>query len=311
LVSQKASEPSREVTIEAGQAGWLARFSCFAGPCEVHLPGLPRSRATFVSQQIAEEAWRIESTYSRYSSESWLGRLNASGGRRMELPEEAARLFSFAQAGWEVSGGAFDISSGILRRAWNFHGMECELKPPAKEELKALVELVGWQKVEWSMDEGWVELPHGMELDLGGLGKEYAVDRGIAILQADGLSQALVNFGGDLAATGPMPDGRPWSVGIDNPAVTGSALAEGVELMRGALATSGDARRFLVYRGRRYGHLLDARTGWPPPDAPRSVSVLADTCSEAGLLASIALLMGPDAEAFLEEQGRKAWILRD
>ncbi len=299
------------MTIEAGQSEWLARFSCFAGPCEIHLPGLSRSRATRVSQQIAKEAWRIESTYSRYLSASWLGRLNALSGQRMELPEEAARLFSFAQAGWEVSGGAFDISSGILRRAWNFQATEGELKPPAKAELNALIERVGWQKIRWSLEEGWVEVPEGMELDLGGLGKEYAVDRAIAMLNANGLSHALVNFGGDLAATGAMPGGRPWSVGIDNPAATGSAMAESIELSRGALATSGDARRFLSYRGRRYGHLLDARTGWPPPDAPRSVSVLADTCSEAGLLASIALLMGPDAEAFLEEQGRKAWIVRD
>jgi thiamine biosynthesis lipoprotein len=119
----------------------------------------------------------------------------------------------------------------------------------------------------------------------------------------------MLNFGGDLLALGPRRDGRPWLVGIeslDAPA----ASAKQIELERGALATSGDARRFLLKDGKRYGHILDPRTGWPVEGAPRSVTVAAPTCSEAGMLATLALLRGRDAESFLAAQGVRHWCLR-
>lgn len=83
-----------------------------------------------------------------------------------------------------------------------------------------------------------------------------------------------------------------------------------LELEHGALATSGDSRRFLLKDGVRYGHILDPRTGWPVADAPRSVTVAASSCTEAGLLATLAMLEGPGARTFLESQGVRHWILQ-
>jgi thiamine biosynthesis lipoprotein len=151
-----------------------------------------------------------------------------------------------------------------------------------------------------------------MEIDFGGIGKEYAVDRA-ANLVRDQTGHCMINFGGDLIAIGPplLPgkEGDGWTVGIES--LTGGEAAKRISLTAGALATSGDARRFLIRNGRRYGHILDARSGWPVLGAPRSVTVLASTCTQAGMLATFAMLMGDGAEDFLESQNVTYWCLRE
>jgi thiamine biosynthesis lipoprotein len=123
---------------------------------------------------------------------------------------------------------------------------------------------------------------------------------------APGLS-CLVNFGGDVAVLNPRKDGQPWLVGIESADHPGTAERL-VQLVRGALATSGDARRYVLCNGRRYSHILDARTGWPVRDAPRSITVAADTCSQAGTLTTLAMLQGSGAEQLLRTGGTKYWI---
>jgi thiamine biosynthesis lipoprotein len=141
-----------------------------------------------------------------------------------------------------------------------------------------------------------------MEIDFGGIGKEYAVDRAASLVAARTERSVLVNFGGDLVASGPRRGARPWGVGIDDPDRTGDGVLHRVELTRGGLATSGDARRFIRHEGKRLGHILDPTTGWPVEGAPRSVTVVAATCLEAGTLSTLAYLQGAGAEAFLREQ---------
>jgi thiamine biosynthesis lipoprotein len=146
-----------------------------------------------------------------------------------------------------------------------------------------------------------------MELDLGGIGKEYAVDQAHDLLRARYDAPFLINFGGDLRASQPSPQG-PWQVGVERPGSERDAALL-LELGHGGLATSGDARRYLLKDGVRYGHILDPRSGWPVRGAPRSVTVAASSCTEAGLLATLALLQGAGARAFLEEQGVRYWLL--
>jgi thiamine biosynthesis lipoprotein len=145
-------------------------------------------------------------------------------------------------------------------------------------------------------------------LDFGGIGKEYAVDRVCELLAARDSAPFLINFGGDLRANRRPPRG-PWQVGIERPdAVRDATLL--LDLEHGALATSGDSRRYLLRDGIRYGHILDPRTGWPVPGSPRSVTVAASSCTEAGVLATLALLHGARAEQYLHDQGVRCWILR-
>ena len=148
-----------------------------------------------------------------------------------------------------------------------------------------------------------------MEIDLGGIGKEYAVDRAVAIIRESTHRSALVNFGGDLCVTGPRDDGRGWDVGVERP-VPDDGSVRRVDIRFGALATSGDANRYLEKDGIRYSHMLDPRTGWPVEGAPRSVTVLAGTCTEAGLLSTLGMLHGARAETFLQNEQVEHWCIR-
>ena len=148
-----------------------------------------------------------------------------------------------------------------------------------------------------------------MEIDFGGIGKEYAVDRAVSLAAAQDAPPFLVNLGGDLRVSAPRHDGSAWLVAIEDANAMGSSAGM-LELPAGALATSGDAHRFLLKDGHRYGHVLDPLTGWPIADAPRSVTVHAGTCSEAGLLAKLAVLQGINAEAFLKQEQVQAWVER-
>jgi len=146
-----------------------------------------------------------------------------------------------------------------------------------------------------------------MELDFGGIGKEYAVDRAYELLATRLYVPFLINFGGDLRANRPPAQGT-WQVGIERPDTDREATML-LDLEHGALATSGDSRRYVLKDGRRYGHILDPRTGWPVPGSPRSVTVAASSCTEAGLLSTLALLHGAGAREFLEEEGARYWLL--
>ena len=145
-----------------------------------------------------------------------------------------------------------------------------------------------------------------MEIDLGGIGKEYAVDRCVERIRESTDCACLVNFGGDLRTSRHRRDRDPWRVGVDTADAPGTP-SRVIELFHGALATSGDSSRFLLKDGVRYGHLLDPRTGWPVPGGPRSVTVAATLCIEAGMLSSLALLHGRTAEQFLAQQNARYW----
>jgi thiamine biosynthesis lipoprotein len=119
----------------------------------------------------------------------------------------------------------------------------------------------------------------------------------------------MVNFGGDCTASGPHADGSAWMTGIENPHRPGDASAV-IQLKAGALATSGDVFKFIQQGGKRYGHILNPRTGWPNPNSPLSVTIAAPTCTEAGILSTLAMLQGKDAEKFLDQQGFKYWCYR-
>jgi thiamine biosynthesis lipoprotein len=273
------------------------------GPCEVLVDTDDPAEAAGVFEIARVEAWRIEEKFSRYRADGVVHRINASGGGAVEVDDETALLLDYAATCHELSDGRFDITSGVLRRAWVFDGSS---RVPADETVRAALAHVGWSRVTWRRPI--FVLPKGMEIDLGGLGKEYAVDRAAALAAAASSAPALVNFGGDLVASGPRRGGRAWGVGVDDPDRTGEAAVLRVDLERGALATSGDARRYVLWKGRRLGHILDPRTGWPVADAPRAVTVLAGTCLEAGTLSTFAILRGAGAEAFLREQGVRYWL---
>ena len=274
-----------------------------ASTCEVHVDTAKREDAARVLASVAAEAFRIEAKFSRYRADNIVHAINTAGGQPVTVDDETARLIDYAAELFTLSGGKFDITSGVLRRIWRFDGSD---RVPTQEQISQARTLVGWRRVRWQRP--LIALEPGMEIDFGGIGKEYAVDRAAA-LAAPLTERCLLNFGGDLRALGPHANGRPWQVGIE--AVDRlSTASRVVDVYRGGVATSGDSRRYLLKDGRRYGHILDPTTGESVVEAPRSVTVVADTCSQAGMLATLAMLQGNAAEAFLDAQGVRYWCYR-
>jgi thiamine biosynthesis lipoprotein len=298
VISQPAANMSR-----SGK-DYLHTFLAMATPCEVRVETDDGSLAHRVAGAVEAEARRIEARFSRYRSDSVVGQINAAGGKRVVVDAETAHLLDFANQCFELSAGLFDITSGVVRRAWTFDGSG---NVPSPAQVQPLRRLVGWQKVTWR--KPCIALPAGMEIDLGGLAKEYAVDRALTAGRVICAAPMLVNFGGDLAVSGPRDKGGRWTVAIAS-VESDNAMAGMLELAGGALATSGDARRFLLKDGVRYGHILNPRTGWPVKDTPRSVTVAAASCVEAGMTATLAMLQGKRAEAFLKREGVRAWCIR-
>lgn len=284
---------------------WSGKFTAMACPCEVLIEQTTASDARTLVDAAANVAWRIEEKFSRYRDDNIVHRINNSEGRAVAVDEETARLLDFASTLTQLSEGRFDITSGVLRRAWTFDGGD---RVPGQQQIDALLERVGWHKVKWNRNALELQLEPGMQIDFGGIGKEYAVDNAAQVAQslAPGLS-VLVNFGGDVAAPNPRNDRQPWLVGIESVDRPGTAERI-VALTQGGLATSGDSRRYVLRNGRRYSHILDARTGWPVPDAPRSITVAAETCSQAGTLTTLAMLQGSGAEQLLKASAMKYWI---
>jgi FAD:protein FMN transferase len=296
---------ARSTALERKDGAWRGRFRAMASPCEVLIEGPDGGRleAQALLDAIAAEAWRVEDKYSRYRAGNVVHAINTSAGAETAVDEETADLLDFAERLFVLSDGLFDITSGVLRRAWKFDGGS---RVPAEEEVAAVRELVGWRRVHWSRPS--LKMPRGMEIDFGGVCKEYAVDRAAACARQQYPGSCLVNLGGDLAVSRPRASELAWRVGIEAPGAGAAAPVTMIDVRQGAVATSGDTYLFVMRDGRRYTHILDPRTGWPVRDAPRSVTVAAGTCTQAGMLTTLAVLQGAGAESFLKQTGVKFWI---
>jgi len=284
----------------------VAHFRAMGSPCEVLVDSPHGQPVQAVARAVAACAWRIEQKFSRYRDDNIVARINRAAGHPVEVDAETARLLDFADAAWRLSDGKFDITSGVLRRAWTFDGGS---RVPSADQVAALLPLVGWSRVHWQ--KPWLTLLPGMEIDFGGIGKEYAVDQAVAAAAEVSRDPVLVNFGGDLAVTGPRRDGGAWHVGVENTHANENAAQRAaglLDLKTGALATSGDTYRYVKSDGQRRPHILDPRTGEPVRGAPRSITVAAPTCTQAGLWCTLAMLEGDGAAALLRREGVHHWV---
>lgn len=281
-------------------------FRAMAAVNEVQVHSEDAAFASTAAERAIGEVLRIEEKYSRYRDDSVVSRINAAAGAApVAIDTETQALLAFADACFRQSAGLFDATSGVLRRAWRFDGD----RVPSDAELAAVVALVGWERVEFG--DGCVRLPRaGMELDFGGFGKEYAVDRAALMLKEAGAESALVNLAGDLAILGPQPGDAPWRVGIKHPRRADALLAS-LPVTSGAIATSGDYERFIEVDGVRHCHVLDPRTGRSARGF-QSVTVHAPSCLVAGSASTIAMLKGArDGLDWLRELGLKHLCVLD
>lgn len=270
-------------------------FTAMASPCKFLLQGDGQliQQACIKAQQ---EVQRIEAKFSRYRSDSLLQKINTSAGLKAEkIDNETAGLLHYADLCYQQSEGNFDITSGVLRQAWNFKSNTL----PSEAKLQQLLPLIDWPSVVWDQEE--IFLPQeDMEIDFGGFGKEYAADKAAEIFLSFGIQHGLVDLGGDIRIIGDKQDQTGWEIGIRNPQQPSEALTS-IKLHQGALATSGNYERFMQINGEHYCHILKAKTGWPV-NHWSSVSVLAPQCLVAGSLATLTMLAEEEGLEWMREQ---------
>lgn len=282
----------------------MGRFWAMASPCELLIETQDSMLANHLTSVAYAETKRIEQKFSRYLPNNPMANINDSQGKPIAIDNEFFRLLELANSCFQLSDGLFDITSGVLRQAWTFDGSD---NLPSPDAVKVLMPFIGWGKVKY--DQSSITVAKGMELDFGGMGKEYAVDC-VAKLCAEHASttSVVVNFGGDIQVNRARHNKQPWYIGIESP--DDAEATKVLKIISGGLATSGDARRYLLKNGKRYSHILNPETGYPVKNAASSVTIAAPHCIQAGLLATMALLKGPNAEVFLEQQDVKFWCYR-
>lgn len=249
----------------------------------------PRHAQNFQHQVVKWVAW-FEAQYSRFIPDSLIGRINAAAGLHwVEVDAETDALFNLCQEMIFLSRGVFDPTALPLMRLWNWKATPPQV--PTAEAVKAARELVGWRKIQ--RRKGGIFLPReGMCLDLGGIGKEYAVDRVVMMALDAGIANVLVDFGQDVRVAGEPPERGAWHIGLEDPKNVGKCWT-GLAVKDCAVATSGDYVRSFVANGRRYGHILDIRDGYPVNNGCLAVSVIAPHCTVAGILSTSAFVLGP------------------
>ncbi|MDA8244323.1 MAG: FAD:protein FMN transferase [Elusimicrobia bacterium] len=248
-----------------------------------------------------QEAARVEDLLTDFR-DSPLNRVNAgAGGPPVPVPPELFDLLDFALGLCRDSAGAFDItfaSAGMLWREAFRTGV-----PPSEAALDAALRLVDHSRVELDRNACTVRLPEkGMRIGLGSIGKGYGVDRAFRVLRDLGLENILVDGAGDIRLSSSPAAPRPWRVAIRNPFAADGRPAGFLDLRSGAVVTSGDYERFFVHGGRKYHHVLDARTG-RVRDGVASVTVTASTAALANACSISAMALGPEeGEAFLRRR---------
>lgn len=275
-------------------------FHAMGSPCSTQFFAASRQQAEDAFLQLTESLARLEQRYSRYRADSLISRINATAGSGFETPidTETFALLRYADQCYRESDGLFDITSGVLRRIWRFKEQK---SLPSKGEIKALLPLIGWKKVRWNQNGIYLPLV-GMELDFGGIVKEYAADASAGLLRQLNITSGIVELGGDVRIVGPLPDGKGWPIAVrklERDSANGSVE---IRLKHGGVASSGDYERFLMIGGVRYGHILNPKTGWPVSGLT-AVSVVADHCVVAGSVATIAMLKGIAGKKWLQDSG--------
>jgi FAD:protein FMN transferase len=258
-----------------------------------------------------DEIERLEETFSKFRSSSEVSRINRLASQRPVTTDgEVFGLLEKAQSYSRRTDGAFDITVGPLMRAWGFFRAEGRL--PASEELSTAREKTGFEKIEIDPASRTARfaVPE-MEIDLGAIGKGYAVDRVAAVLSEAGIETALIDAGSStIFALGAPPDCVGWTVHVPDPLERSRPLST-VTLRDQSISTSGNYERFFEVSGKRYGHIIDPRRG-VPVEGVLQACLLAPSATMSDALSSAIFVMGADAGAEMLEafEGVEAmWVL--
>ena len=252
-------------------------------------------------EKVFDEFDRLDRLLSVWHAESDVSRVNSEAGRApVTVTAETLEVLRTAMLVGEWTGGKFDVTFGALSGLWKFdHDQDNRIPRPA--DVRARLHDIDYQAIELNRDRRTVFLPRtGMRLHLGGIGKGYAVDRAAAILRADGISDFLIQAGGDLYAGGARGD-RPWRAAIRDPRGPADRLFAAMNLRDETFSTSGDYERYFMHGGHRYHHILDPDSGEPARGC-RSVTIIARQAMLSDALSTGVFVLGPQAGMALIEK---------
>ena len=249
-------------------------------------------RAEKLIDESIAEIDRIERLISSWDQDSQTSLVNKMAGSRAQVvSKELFDLIKRANAIGRLTDGAFDISYASVDKLWSFTGEE--MQSPSAAVIKTSVAKIGFQKIVLDEEKQTVFLPEkGMKIGFGAIGKGYAADRVKAMLQQKGVKAGIVNASGDMSAWGTQPDGTPWQVGLVNP-LNKNKVFSWFPLNDTAVVTSGDYERYLLMNGKRYGHIINPKTGYPSQGVV-SCTVFAPKAELADALATALFVMGTE-----------------
>jgi thiamine biosynthesis lipoprotein len=232
----------------------------------------------------------FERRYSRFNPASLVSRINNSAGESwIEIDEEADEIFRLADQAYRLTDGVFDPSALPLVQVWDYTKKHAVL--PDSAEIERARNFVGWNRID--RRPGHVRLAEkGMGIDLGGLCKEFAVDRISEMAGSFGINRIMVDLGQDIRVRGTAPEAGKWLVGLENPFRPGACWITAA-INDCAVASSGAYFRSFTLAGKTFGHIIDPRTGYPADNECRSTTVIAPTCWFSGVLSTASFILGP------------------
>jgi len=251
---------------------------------------------------VYKEFLRLGGIFNLYDPASELARLNATCDQPVTVSPEMIEVLELARQVYTMTHGAFDASAGALFKYWKDLIKKGSIDgfpgPAAVEKMK---KLSGMDQIVIDKDRLTVTIKKkGLLIDLGGIAEGYMVDKAAQKLKEAGIHSALINAGGDIYCLG-YNHGAPWSVGIKDPDSL-EGILESEPLVNEAITTSGDYEQFVEYKGKKYSHLIDPRTGYPVDNGVDSVTVIAKNCVTSDALATAFAVMGERGiESFLKE----------
>ncbi|HXK59462.1 MAG TPA: FAD:protein FMN transferase [Acidobacteriota bacterium] len=266
-------------------------FETMGTKAALTLGGRESDQLTAASARVKELMQSLNQELSDYLPDSVVSHLNAFAGiQPIEVPEHTRRLLELSQHYSDLTGGAFDVTVGPVVRLWR-SARANRLSIPSEQTIKECLALVDYRRVEIKGRSAFLT-KRGMRVDFGAIGKGYAVDRAWEECRALGITSFMFDLGGNIRVSGEAKPGMPWSIGIRDPFETESNLGK-IEIPDGwAVATSGQYERFVEIEGRRYGHIIDPRTGFPASGLA-GVTVLAPDATTTDALSTGLFILGP------------------
>jgi FAD:protein FMN transferase len=273
-----------------GTPGWMERTEAIMGTrCYVQLWADDPVKGDEAIDAVMAELHRIDDLMSHYKPESQLSQINARANEEpVQVDKELFDLIKLSTYYSQVTEGAFDITYASVGHLYDYR----RHIRPTEAQIRAALPAVNWRNMLLDEEHHTVRFEHpGMRIDLGGIGKGYAVDRGIGILKARGIAHAVVTAGGDTRIIGDHM-GRPWLVAIRHPDDPKKVVTR-IPLSDTAMSTSGDYERYFDEGGVRYHHIIDPRTGHSASKV-RSATVLAPTATQTDGMSKTAFVLGPE-----------------